>query len=250
MIVHPHHYGFADELSEEQVRKMRLLYAGEVTMVDRWLGRLLQKVEDLWLLENSMIVVMSDHGFLIGDNGRVGKSNRDQARMYPATGDDRYNHPWPFYRTVNQLTFMVHMPWTKSGWRTPAIVQPHDLLPTTLEWLGQEIPGEIEGESFLSVLQGESDQHRDFAITSNELMTDRTDTQAISTVTDGRYQLHFSTRPGETELHDLEGEGGEDVSVLAENRGLAEELHQKFYETIRDKVNDPRKAALLERLPD
>jgi arylsulfatase A-like enzyme len=249
VIVHPEHYGFADELSGEQVRKMRLLYAGEVTMVDRWVGRLLQKIEDLRLLDNSMVVVTSDHGFLIGDNGRVGKSNRDQALLYPRTGDERYNHPWPFYRTVNQLTFMVHMPWMDDGWRTQAIVQPHDLLPTTLEWLGADVPLEIEGSSFLPVLKGESDEHRDFAITSFELMADRTSTESISTVTDGRFQLHFSTRPDETELHDLAGDGGEAVNVLAEHRDVAEDLHHRFYETIRDKVNDPRKAELLKELP-
>jgi len=249
-IVHPAFYGFAEEWTAEQIRKMRLLYAGEVTMVDRWLGRLLLKIEDMRLLENSMVVIMSDHGFLIGDHGRVGKANRDGKRLFSLTGDDRYNHPWPFYRIVNQLTFMLHVPWMSEGRRTPAIVQPHDLLPTTLEWLGQEIPLEIEGQSFLAVLKGEADRHRDFAITSRELVTDRTSISSISTVTDGRFQLHFSTRPGETELHDLEGEGGEDANVLREYRDLAHDLHYKFFRTIQDKVNDPRKAELLEKLPE
>lgn len=249
VISHPPHYGFEDEFSKEQIHRMRMLYAGEVTMVDRWMGRLLQKIEDLRLHESTMIVVMSDHGFLIGDNGRIGKSNRDHKRRYAETNDERYLHPWPFYRIVNQLTFMVRIPGIEPR-RTGAIVQPCDMLPTALEFLGQDIPDVIEGESFLSVLKGETDIHRDFAITSFELFPDQTSNQSMSTVTDGRYQLHFSTRPGETELHDLESDGGEDVNVLNENRSLAEDLHAKFYETIKDKVSDPRKAELLKRLPD
>jgi hypothetical protein len=71
----------------------------------------------------------------------------------------------------------------------------------------------------------------------------------MSTVTDGRWQLHFSNRPGETELYDLEADPEESIDVLQSNRDVAEDLHQRFYTTIRDKVNDPRKAELLERLP-
>jgi arylsulfatase A-like enzyme len=248
VISHPPHYGFTDEFSQEQIHKMRMLYAGEVTMVDRWMGRLLQKIEDLGLRENTMIVVMCDHGFLLGDNGRIGKSNRDFRWRHEASGgDDRYLHPWPFYRIVNQLNFMVHVPGAKPR-RTDAIVQPCDMLPTALEFLGADIPDVVEGQSFLPVLKGESDKLRDFAITSIELFTDQTNHEGMSTVTDGRYQLHFTTRPGETELHDLESDGGEEENVLDQNRSLAEDMHNLFYETIKDKVNDPKKAELVKKL--
>ena len=249
VISQPSFYGFTDGISEELVKKSRCLYAGEVTMVDRWMGRLLQKIEDLRLLENTMVVVMCDHGFLIGEHGRIGKSNRDGGKMHKKTGDQRYLHPWPFYRIVNQLTFMVSLPGVPAGKRTNAIVQPHDLLPTALEWLGRESDETIEGRSFLSVLKGEAASHRDFAVTSFELMTDRSNIQSMSTVTDGRWQLHFSSRPGETELYDLEADPEESIDVLQSSRDVAEDLHQRFYATIRDKVNDPRKAELLERLP-
>ena len=58
VISHPSFYGFTDDISTEILQKSRSLYAGEVTMVDRWMGRLLQKIEDLRLLENTMVVVM------------------------------------------------------------------------------------------------------------------------------------------------------------------------------------------------
>ena len=80
-------------------------------------------------------------------------------------------------------------------------------------------------------------------------MTDQANTESISTVTDGRWQLHFSTRPGETELYDLDTDPDESVDVLRDNGDVAEELHRRFYDTIRDKVSDPRKAELLKELP-
>ena len=68
-------------------------------------------------------------------------------------------------------------------------------------------------------------------------------------MTDGRWQLHFSTRPGETELHDLENDPGQTTNVLDENRPVAERLHRRFIETVENKVNDPRKLELVSELP-
>jgi arylsulfatase A-like enzyme len=249
VIAFPATYCFTDGLPQELVRKAQLLYAGEVTMVDRWLGRLLQKIEDLRLLDNTLVAVMSDHGFLIGEHGRMGKRNRDGKRLFEKTGDERYSHPWPLYRQVNQLVMMIHAPGMDGGRRSSAIVQPQDILPTTLEWLGEGRDGDFEGRSFLPVLKGETDRGRDCAITSFELMTHRNSFNAISCVTDGRWRLHFSTRPGETTLFDLESDPEEGENVLAANRDVAEGLHRLFYETIKDKVNDPKKAELLGQLP-
>ena len=66
VISHPSFYGFTDGISEELMKKARCLYAGEVTMVDRWMGRLLQKIEDLRLLDNTMVVVMCDQNIQPG----------------------------------------------------------------------------------------------------------------------------------------------------------------------------------------
>jgi len=52
---------------------MRALYAGEVTMVDRWLGRFLDKARSLGLLDKSLVIVTSDHGHQLGEHGLLGK---------------------------------------------------------------------------------------------------------------------------------------------------------------------------------
>ena len=53
-------------MSEDEIEHVRALYAGEVTMVDRWVGRLLDKVEQLGLLDNTLIIYCSDHGHYHG----------------------------------------------------------------------------------------------------------------------------------------------------------------------------------------
>jgi arylsulfatase A-like enzyme len=65
--------GGSDYLNGRHLGRMGALYAGEVTMVDRWLGRFLEKMEELNLFENTLLIVISDHGIAFGEHGVVGK---------------------------------------------------------------------------------------------------------------------------------------------------------------------------------
>src|ERR671920_270511 len=47
--------------------RMRALYAAEVTMTDRWLGVFLDKLHDLQLERDTVVMLVSDHGFFLGD---------------------------------------------------------------------------------------------------------------------------------------------------------------------------------------
>ena len=63
-------YGFSREImSEAELKHVQALYAGEVTLVDRWLGHLLDTVELLGLKENTLVLLLSDHGHYFGDAG-------------------------------------------------------------------------------------------------------------------------------------------------------------------------------------
>lgn len=77
-------YGPSDYLSGPELRHMRALYAGEVTMVDAWIGRLLQKVRDLGCWDNTAVVFLSDHGHQLGEHGLTGKV---PAGLYPELTD-------------------------------------------------------------------------------------------------------------------------------------------------------------------
>jgi arylsulfatase A-like enzyme len=60
-------------LSERQLERMKALYAGEVTMVDRWLGNFLDKMSELELMQNTLLIFASDHGHAFGEHGVAGK---------------------------------------------------------------------------------------------------------------------------------------------------------------------------------
>ena len=55
------------------VRRLRELYAAEVTMTDRWLGVLMNRLHDLNLENDTVVALVADHGILLGEHGWTGK---------------------------------------------------------------------------------------------------------------------------------------------------------------------------------
>ena len=61
------------DLDDETVQRVRELYAAEVTFADEWIGRLMNKMADEKLLDETVIYYMSDHGLTLGEHGVLGK---------------------------------------------------------------------------------------------------------------------------------------------------------------------------------
>jgi len=128
-------YGPADYLTREELRHMRALYAGEVTMVDRWIGMLLRKIEDLGLFDNTAVVFTTDHGFYLGEHNLTGKSI--------ITSEFHANAP--LYEEVAHIPLLIRLPGqSKRGVHCSALVQPPDLTATIIELAGAEDPGSLQ----------------------------------------------------------------------------------------------------------
>lgn len=143
-------------LTEAEVMRCRALYAAEVTLVDRWAGRIFQKVDDLGLLDNTVVIFTTDHGFLLGEHGFIGKSLTNYNR------EGKYSLSYlPLFEEINHIPLIVHYPGIEPG-RRQAIVQPPDLFPTIMDIEGHSLTA-VHGRSFKDVILGEKDLHRDFA---------------------------------------------------------------------------------------
>jgi len=148
-------YARTDFLSEAELKHCRALYAGEVTLVDRWVGRLLEKISDLGLLEDTMVLFTTDHGFLIGEHKIIGKAliaGRNMSYI-------------PLYDEINHIPWILHMPGADAG-RRNAIVQPHDIMPTVLELANVSVPESVTGKSFAGVITDGPDAHRSVAVSA------------------------------------------------------------------------------------
>jgi arylsulfatase A-like enzyme len=69
--VHAHETGMGP-MSEEELAQLRGLYDGEVAYVDYRVGELLDFLRELGILEETLLVITSDHGEQIGDHGFLG----------------------------------------------------------------------------------------------------------------------------------------------------------------------------------
>jgi arylsulfatase A-like enzyme len=126
-------YGDVESLDEALLARTRANYSGEVTMCDRWFGHLMESMRVLGLLDNTMVILTSDHGHSIGDRNYMGK------RGYPAAPE------------VYDIPLMIRFPKAEHAGKTSDMyVQHHDITATILETLGVNPPVEIDGVSFLN----------------------------------------------------------------------------------------------------
>jgi len=209
-------YARTDFLSEAELKHARALYAAEVTLVDRWVGRLLEKIEDLGLLENTLVMFTTDHGFLHGEHGIIGKSLISARRVSYV----------PLYEEITHIPLIVSYPGAEPG-RRQAVVQPMDFMPTILELAGIEPPETVHGRSFAPVLRGETDEHREFAVAVPYMKGD----SVPATVTCGRWSAVLWSAPkGEGTVIDRAVDGIAKAQV-------ADEEHQDL---LFDLERDPR----------
>src|SRR5215216_2386105 len=173
-------YSDASWITEGELERMRALYAGEVTMADAWLGRFLNRIEDFGLTENTLLVLLSDHGVCLGEHDDTGKPY------------------WALYPELTDTVFMMRHPLGKgAGTRSDYYASTHDVAPTILSMLGIEKPQQMEGTDLSAIFESkEPDQRREhFTLGYNNYVWTR----------DDRYVM-FSTNTGaEAKLYDVEG---------------------------------------------
>lgn len=122
--------------AEEQKRK-KSLYAGEVTLVDKWIGVLLNKVEEFGLKERTVILFTSDHGTMLGELGRMHKS------------------PEYLIKHETQLPLIIYYPgFSQQGKRIKSFVQAYDFMPTILDMFDIPIPEYVDGKSIWPLVEG------------------------------------------------------------------------------------------------
>ena len=142
-------------LSEDDVRLAHATYAGEVTMVDRWLGRLFEKVEVLGIAERTVVVFLSDHGYYFGEHGYLGKSVWD-----PELGTQSWS---PLYREIVRVPLLIRVPGIE-GRKSSALTTLVDIPATVLDLAGVDVPADFDGRSLRAHLAGKADSHRELVV--------------------------------------------------------------------------------------
>jgi len=190
-------YGKCNYLTEAELKHIRALYAGEVTLVDRWVGMLLQKIEDLGLFGNTAVIFTSDHGFYLGEHGLVGKS----------TIEEDFFEYVPLYEEVARIPLFIWLPGLKKSFRCPFFVQPPDLTATILDIAGVKKSERVQGASLLPLIERKESTPRDIAVCSPSLIYGSLGSPRI-TIREGKWSLilvPFTTKEGTAETRAVDG---------------------------------------------
>ena len=125
-----------DLSSEAGWRRLRAQYYGNVTLVDRMVGRITAALERAGVAADTAVVFTTDHGEMLGDHGMLEKRS--------------------FYEEASRVPLLMRAPWLSSGQqRVEGSVGHVDLVPTMLDLIGESLPDHLEGKSLVPVLRGE-----------------------------------------------------------------------------------------------
>jgi arylsulfatase A-like enzyme len=203
-------YGFARNFTPELIRHLHAIYAAEVTMTDHWLGRFMDGFYEIGLHENTVILLLSDHGYLLGERGYTGKV------------------PSQLHPELAQVPFiLVHPDQRGAGQASHHFASTHDVGPTLLSMAGIDPPAWMEGTDLSPVLDGrEPPERREFHYGGmyNRFFI-RTDD----------WVLIGDNQGNERTLCDLRRDPAEVVNVVEENPDVSAEL----YDTILDAAGGP-----------
>ncbi|WP_123043244.1 sulfatase family protein [Cohnella candidum] len=185
---HYYEYGEKKRLTEYDKKKLVAVYYGMISMMDKYIGKILDKLDELGLTEDTLVVFTTDHGHFFGQHGLQAKGGFH-------------------YEDLIKLPFIVRYPG-----RVPADRRSHsiqslvDLAPTFLSFCNLPIPTSMTGIDQKEVWLGTKEHARQHAIC--EFRHEPT-TIHQKTYVDERYKITVYYNQTYGEIFDLKEDPGE-----------------------------------------
>lgn len=192
--------------AEPDIRRMAGLYDGDILYVDDQLERLLGHLEREGILENTIVVITSDHGDLLGEDGE-------------SWGHDGFSHD-----QIMKVPWIIAGPGVPEGVRMAGLTENVDVLPTLLDLLEFNADAAFDGTSMVPhwsenpvrspheyiFTRNPSKRHYDYPTS----FIVRTDT----------FKYELDADSGEEHLWRVPDDAGARENVLDTNRAVADEL--------------------------
>ena len=172
---------------EQKAKNIATMY-GMMTMLDTYIGKILDNLERLGLRENTLVCFTSDHGDFWGQHGLVAKA---------------IHH----YEDLLRVPLVVRKPGAiPAGIVSEALQSTVDLAPTFMSYAGLEAPGSMSGRDMKAAWEGDENAVRDHVIVENQ---HQPTTMNMRTYINARYKMTIHYRRNYGELYDLQTDPGE-----------------------------------------
>jgi arylsulfatase A-like enzyme len=132
-------------IDERQARQVRAQYGGKLTMIDHWFGTLLDTIERTGRLDDTAVIVCTDHGHFLGEKDIFGKPG------------------CPVYEPLGHVPLLVSWPGVDAGTRD-ALTTNVDLHATLLDLFGVGVEHRVHGRSLVPLIEGDATSVREWAL--------------------------------------------------------------------------------------
>ncbi len=181
----------SDEITPKQIRMVKKGYYGLNTLVDDWIGRIINTLKEKGLYDNTIIIYTSDHGDLLGDHGLFYKQC--------------------FYEQSVKAPLIVHAPWLFKSGRSAAFVENVDLFNTICDLAGSNPGPGRNGKSLLPLLNEPEKRsfHREAAFAENYFGR---------MVRTGPWKMVYYPGSDEGEIYNLENDPDEQDNLWVQHK--------------------------------
>ena len=220
------------DLTHREKQGIIAAYHTSVAYMDRNVGSILKALESTGLVNDTLVIFNSDHGYLLGEHGRFEKH-------------------CCYEEAVRSALIMRFPELIAPGRCTSQLVELIDIVPTILELCGIKIPSNVQGRSLSRVIQGETTVHREHVISEyadNAEAMVRTDRwKLIHSAGNRKRRDGYATSPvppgPSTRLYYLVEDPSElrDVSNLAENREILDHLIDVLVSHVKMTARNPNR---------
>jgi arylsulfatase A-like enzyme len=173
-------------LTDDEISAMRMNYAGNVSLIDDQIGGIFETIEKRGEWDNTVVVLVPDHGEMNGDFGLIYKSN--------------------FLNSAARVPLLVRAPGVAPGRECDAPVEWFDVGATLAEYAGAELDFKQFAKPLQPCLEDETSRVRDEALCELQyevMVTDEKWKMAVNR--EGQPYLLFDLEADPDELNNLAG---------------------------------------------
>jgi len=183
------------------------LYDGEIAYVDFLIGEVLEKLKQKNLRENTIIVIVGDHGESLGEH-------------------HENTHGFFIYDAAVSVPLIIQIPSSQlKGKLIEFQVETVDIMPTILQILGLPVPDEVQGKSFIPLITSESQSQERFAYSETYYPRYHYGWSELKSLRSLQYKYIRAPRP---ELYDLTLDPGERHNIYDQKLSVGRRFEQEL----------------------
>ncbi|MFH1622512.1 MAG: sulfatase [Candidatus Omnitrophota bacterium] len=199
-------------LNTEDIDYLEALYDGEIAYWDWHVSKIIEALEDSNILDNTIIIITSDHGEEFSDHGGV-------------------FHGYAIYNEHLHVPLIISGPQlSKAKSRVSSVVRSIDIMPTIFDLLNIEKTEGIMGKSLLPLLESGSTQKDRLFFSEMHLKGAYGKNVHLLSLLKDDWKLIFDLQHNRYEMYDLSNDPGEKNNLAASNTDKLKQLSKVLSE--------------------